>query len=120
MSPVANYEGMYGLDDRQLREWAVLDTFDMLSPQYDQPQTPERCTGGRTKRDCRKLKLANLVTSLSGGETAECNNHGPLGAIDPPSESDRPESASSPGTRAPRVFSCLLDFAPLLEPFAIL
>jgi SAM-dependent methyltransferase len=38
--PAANYEGMYGLDRRQLREWAVLDTFDMLSPEFDQPQTP--------------------------------------------------------------------------------
>jgi ubiquinone/menaquinone biosynthesis C-methylase UbiE/uncharacterized protein YbaR (Trm112 family) len=38
--PVANYEGMYGLDSRQLREWAVLDTFDMLAPAYDRPQTP--------------------------------------------------------------------------------
>ena len=25
--------------DEQLREWAVLDTFDMLSPRYDYPQT---------------------------------------------------------------------------------
>jgi SAM-dependent methyltransferase len=40
MLPVANYDGMYGLNGRQLREWAVLDTFDMLSPTYDQPQTP--------------------------------------------------------------------------------
>jgi SAM-dependent methyltransferase len=38
--PVANYDGMFGLDRRQLKEWAVLDTFDMLSPEYDQPQTP--------------------------------------------------------------------------------
>jgi|HubBroStandDraft_6_1064221.scaffolds.fasta_scaffold56956_2 SAM-dependent methyltransferase len=38
--PVANYDGMYGLNRRQLREWAVLDTFDMLSPEYDRPQTP--------------------------------------------------------------------------------
>ncbi len=38
--PVANYEGMYGLDQKQLREWAVLDTFDMLAPTYDRPQTP--------------------------------------------------------------------------------
>ena len=38
--PVANYDGMYGLNRRQLNEWAVLDTFDMLAPEYDQPQTP--------------------------------------------------------------------------------
>jgi SAM-dependent methyltransferase len=37
--PVVNYEGVFPLDDRQLREWSVLDTYDMLSPAYDSPQT---------------------------------------------------------------------------------
>jgi SAM-dependent methyltransferase len=36
--PVANYRGILPLDDRQLREWAVLDTFDWLGPTFDQPQ----------------------------------------------------------------------------------
>jgi SAM-dependent methyltransferase len=37
--PVANYEGVYPLSEEQLREWAVLDTFDMLAPAHDHPQT---------------------------------------------------------------------------------
>ena len=37
--PVANYRGVFPLDDAQLAEWAVLDTFDMLSPRYDRPQS---------------------------------------------------------------------------------
>jgi SAM-dependent methyltransferase len=37
--PVSNYEGVYPLDERQLREWAVLDTFDMWSPIHDHPQS---------------------------------------------------------------------------------
>jgi SAM-dependent methyltransferase len=37
--PIVDYTGIYDLDDRQLREWALLDTFDMLSPRYDNPQT---------------------------------------------------------------------------------
>ncbi len=37
--PVANYEGVLPLDARQLRDWARLDTFDMLGPRYDQPQS---------------------------------------------------------------------------------
>jgi SAM-dependent methyltransferase len=37
--PVANYRGVFPLSDEQLREWAVLDTFDMLAPSYDQPQS---------------------------------------------------------------------------------
>ena len=38
--PVVNYEGVYPLTPVQLREWAVLDTFDMLAPRHDHPQTP--------------------------------------------------------------------------------
>lgn len=37
--PVANYEGIYPLRPDQLDEWALLDTFDWLSPTYDRPQT---------------------------------------------------------------------------------
>jgi len=35
---VADYSAL-GLADAALKEWAVLDTFDMLSPRYDSPQT---------------------------------------------------------------------------------
>lgn len=38
--PVADYEGVYPLSDAQSLEWMMLDTFDWLSPRYDQPQTP--------------------------------------------------------------------------------
>ena len=37
--PVANYTGVYPLTSHQLNEWALLDTFDMLAPTYDNPQT---------------------------------------------------------------------------------
>jgi SAM-dependent methyltransferase len=37
--PVANYVHERTLTREQRYEWAVLDTFDMLSPQYDQPRT---------------------------------------------------------------------------------
>jgi SAM-dependent methyltransferase len=36
--PVADYTGLYPLTQYQLKEWALLDTFDWLSPEYDQPQ----------------------------------------------------------------------------------
>lgn len=38
---IGSYHGMYELSDEQMREWAVLDTFDMLAPAYDQPQDVE-------------------------------------------------------------------------------
>jgi SAM-dependent methyltransferase len=37
--PVANHEGILPLSPAQLREWALLDTFDWLAPEYDNPQT---------------------------------------------------------------------------------
>lgn len=37
--PVADYTGVFPLTDKQLAEWALLDTFDMLAPKYDNPQT---------------------------------------------------------------------------------
>ncbi len=37
--PVADYTGRYPLNKCQLEEWALLDTFDMLGPQYDSPQS---------------------------------------------------------------------------------
>jgi hypothetical protein len=37
--PVANYDGIFPLTNNQILEWAILDTFDMLSPVYDQPQS---------------------------------------------------------------------------------
>ena len=37
--PVANYVDEPALSMRQRYEWAILDTFDMLSPAFDSPQT---------------------------------------------------------------------------------
>ena len=38
---IADYQGVLPLSDAQLLEWAVLDTFDMLAPAYDDPQDRE-------------------------------------------------------------------------------
>jgi SAM-dependent methyltransferase len=37
--PVANYSGVLSLNEQQLAEWALLDTFDWLAPRYDKPET---------------------------------------------------------------------------------
>ena len=36
---VMDYRGRYDLSEELLLEWSVLDTFDMLSPAYDERQT---------------------------------------------------------------------------------
>ncbi|MCI0393996.1 MAG: methyltransferase domain-containing protein [Chloroflexi bacterium] len=38
--PIYDYAGQVDLDDRQLQDWAILDTFDGLSAWYEKPQTP--------------------------------------------------------------------------------
>lgn len=38
---IADYRGVYNLPENMLKEWAILDTFDMLSAFYDYPQTLE-------------------------------------------------------------------------------
>ncbi|MEP7336046.1 MAG: class I SAM-dependent methyltransferase [Actinomycetota bacterium] len=43
--PCWNYTGLYPLDDDELVAWAVLDTFDALSPRYDEAQTLETVQG---------------------------------------------------------------------------
>lgn len=39
--PICDIKGTMpeGLSKKELKEWCILDTFDMFSPQYDQPQT---------------------------------------------------------------------------------
>lgn len=41
MIPVADHEGVFPLSEKQRLEWAVLDTFDWLSPRHDHPQTAD-------------------------------------------------------------------------------
>lgn len=53
------YQQMPDADDETLREWAYLDTFDMLSPRYDTPQTISTFTNwhhdaGLTAMDVRR------------------------------------------------------------------
>ncbi len=37
--PIVNYKNILPIRDEDLLDWAILDTFDMLSPEYDNPQT---------------------------------------------------------------------------------
>jgi SAM-dependent methyltransferase len=62
--PVANYHGVYELDSQQLLDWAVLDTFDMFGPAYDQPQSEAAVRGWFERArlaDVEVLRLGHLV-----------------------------------------------------------
>lgn len=61
--PVANYVNERQLSWRDRYSWAILDTFDMLSPQYDQPQTQqevEQALAGAGIVDLQRLPNAGL------------------------------------------------------------
>lgn len=45
MVPILDYSGVFPLSEEQLEEWAVLDTFDMLSAAHDHPQRPGTLLG---------------------------------------------------------------------------
>jgi SAM-dependent methyltransferase len=65
--PVANYVDERALTRRQRYDWAVLDTFDMLSPQYDQPQTQQEVEGALTAAGVGELRrLQNPGVNIVG------------------------------------------------------
>ena len=69
--PVANYVHESKLTFRQRYHWAILDTFDMLSPQYDQPQTHEDAELPLRREGIREIKrLRNSGLNLIGRKTA--------------------------------------------------
>jgi SAM-dependent methyltransferase len=59
--PVADYTGVYPLNAQQLKEWALLDTFDMLAPRYDKPQP-----AGRVRRWLEAAGLAHVEVLWPG------------------------------------------------------
>jgi SAM-dependent methyltransferase len=59
--PVANHRGILPLTDVQHGEWALLDTFDWLAPQYDQPQT-----AATVRRWMTEARLENVEVLKAG------------------------------------------------------
>ena len=55
--PVVNYDGIYNLSKQQLEEWALLDTFDMLAPKYDNPQSAETIKKWFYQNDFENVKV---------------------------------------------------------------
>lgn len=65
--PVANYVHEPQLSLRQRYAWAILDTFDMLAPQYDQPLTQEEAERVlRSEGIVEPVRLQNPGLNLVG------------------------------------------------------
>ncbi len=55
--PVANYVGTLELSQKQQLEWSLLDTFDWLSPEYDNPQTPTTVRSWLKDAGCKNIEI---------------------------------------------------------------
>ncbi len=65
--PVANYVHERSLTRQQRYDWAILDTFDMLSPQYDQPRTQQEIEEALAAGGVGELKrLPNSGVNIVG------------------------------------------------------
>src|SRR5207253_1148909 len=65
--PVANYVDERALTREQRYDWAILDTFDMLSPQYDQPRTQQEVEEALSRAGVVNLKrLDNSGLNIVG------------------------------------------------------
>jgi len=68
--PVANYEGILPLTEKQLYEWALLDTFDWLSPAYDNPQTMKSARGYMGYAGLRSIEIIRVGHLVARGRKA--------------------------------------------------
>jgi ubiquinone/menaquinone biosynthesis C-methylase UbiE/uncharacterized protein YbaR (Trm112 family) len=63
--PVVNYHGILPLSHQQHLEWALLDTFDWLSPEHDHPQTSttvKQWMSDASLRDIEVFKAGHLIS----------------------------------------------------------
>lgn len=63
---VADYRGVYPLSEEKLKEWSILDTFDMLAPEYDYPQTIASVTAWYKKAALEKIDVKRGYNDIQG------------------------------------------------------
>ena len=54
---IADYRGKFDLSEENLRDWAILNTFDMLSPKYEYPQFPKTIHDWFRNTDLRDVDI---------------------------------------------------------------
>ncbi len=68
MVPVVNYYGTLPLTGQQHQEWSLLDTFDWLSPQYDQPQTATTAHRWMEQADMKEIEVLRAGHLVARGK----------------------------------------------------
>lgn len=65
--PVANYKNIYPLNEQQLIDWAILDTYDMFSPQYDNPQNEKTIRKWMKEMNFDKIETLHSTLLVARG-----------------------------------------------------
>ena len=65
--PVANHFDGIGLTAQQKKEWALLDTFDWLSPQYDQPQNAPTAKAWMIESGLKQIEILRASHLVARG-----------------------------------------------------
>lgn len=63
---IADYQGMFPVPPHLLKEWAILDSFDMLAPAYDYPQTPQTVRRWFEEAGMLDIDLGPAVNGIAG------------------------------------------------------
>ena len=65
--PVSNYDRVLPLNPQQVKEWAILDTFDMLAPRYDSPQSASTLRSWFAEAGFRNVEVVQLDQLVGRG-----------------------------------------------------
>jgi SAM-dependent methyltransferase len=89
--PCFNYKGSknhHALTEDQLREWAILDTFNVLAPQYEHTHDVEE-----VRSWFEEVRLSDIDVQWGGNGIKGCGRKGALSNIPRVQESQRPRVA---------------------------
>lgn len=65
--PIANYRMVYPLNEEQLLQWAILDTFDWFSPRYDRPARMRTLRKWVTDAGLLEAEVLDMVVFVARG-----------------------------------------------------
>lgn len=65
--PIANYSGILPLNKEQLLQWALLDTFDWLGPEYDNPQDIQTLYNWMNEAQMENIEVLKVVHIVARG-----------------------------------------------------
>lgn len=68
--PIANYKGILPLSETQLKEWALLDTFDWLAPEFDNPQNTKTLLKWMNDAKLQKIEVLKVVHLVGRAQKA--------------------------------------------------